>query len=294
MRVHGATAKAVGSKKGNEDAWSLHIASSGTTGVAVADGVTYLPEPGEAYPTGHPGQVAMRVAQTTAQFLGESSGSRSSEAVCMAFQVAGRWVDRYNLEYGFRPRLTTRTFRSSQAATLVAAWLWGDLSGGTRGFVGSVGDGVILKVGVHSSTLLSRDQLKRVHAYAWTRSWQTNEERWRFQRDVAKNAPLAVDDAGRSIGYGVIDGNARALAFLDIRAVELAYGERLVLASDAIRVCSDAADPDDDLGYAAVAELVRSEPDNANVPDVLIRYIRECEEKKGGRSDDATVVSIEG
>lgn len=290
MRLFGASAVAVDSKKGLEDAFAYESIGE-TFAAAVGDGVTYAPKPGEPYPYGDPRTVAMLAANAVTWYLARQPGSVLPHAVREAVAQAGRLVDVFNIERGHREH-DVLAYGACAATTLGVAWFWRGHDGGRHGFVGSLGDSVILKVTPASCELLSRDQLKAMQAYFRRRGFSSRDERRYFQRHVVKNSSSIKDDLGNLIGYGVIDGDVRAQAFLDIREVDLLPGERLVLATDAIRVCSAAEDADDVSGYDRVAEVARS-VHAADLPQALIDEIRACEVSKGATSDDATVVVME-
>lgn len=291
MRLVGASAVAVDSKKGLEDAFAFTNIGE-TFAAAVGDGVTYAPKSGAPYPYGDPQAVARIAVDAATWYLARQPGSLLPHAMREAVAQAGRLVDEFNIARGYRER-DEHEYGACAAAALVVAWCWKGSDGTRHGFVGSIGDSVILKVTPNGCELLSRDQLKAMQAYFRRCQFASKDERRYFQRHFVKNSNSIKDDRGNLIGYGVIDGNVRATqTFLDIREVDLLPGERLVLTSDALRVCSSVDDTDDASGYERVAAIVRG-ADAADVPRALIEEIRACEAAKTAPSDDATVVVME-
>lgn len=295
---------APGSKKPNEDRWDYAVSPFNLV-VAIGDGVTQALDPEGVYP----GKISWRAAHLAARRVVRSlrrtnPGPHDAQRLRDVIANANRDIRLLNTRlnrWHFDGDLATDRISS----TIVVAWLRALPDGCAEGFVASLGDPVCLLVPNQGApSLLTTDQLHACHAYSYesfrpqtgesTESARQRRHQW--QRGYARNNPGAEnpDKPGEYVGYGVLNGDPRALHFLDVRSVLMQPGDRLLVASDAVRASRDSEGrvPETAEDYARVATYVRA-GSIQRIPEALLALIRNDEIARDTRADDATVVIIE-
>ncbi len=292
MQVYSATQPG-STKKPNEDVCGYRVQGKVVTAI-VSDGMTQPLDKNGRYPT----EVAALASRITMGVLLQHL-SPETDSIHFAFKQASMAVAATNDAMG-RMVIHDHVHTARSAATVVATCLRQDDDGCMRGYVASVGDpvGFILNRG-DDFELVTHDQLALCHQFADEKfpkeeaSDQKERTRARlaWQRGEIRNNPNAKNNAGEKIGFGMIDGNADVVFFINVREVCLAQGELLVLASDAMRVhYRNNMEPS---SLTRVSRMVREKCHPLeDAPNKLIEDIRFEEGRWGVRADDATVLIV--
>lgn len=299
FRIRGLSQSAFGRHKPNEDRWDYAVSPHNIV-TAVADGVTQSPVDGDQYPRDVSWRAALLATRYVTRALkGRPPGPHDEQTLRDAVEEANRRIRQLNHRIG-----RWETINDRISTTLLVAWLRAMSDGGAEGYIASIGDPVGLSIaGVGKMELLTTDQLAECHRFSYTHfvpqgSESVEDARRRrhvWQREYARNNPDAVrpDDGNVHVGYGVLDGDPRALHFLCIRRVQLARGAKLLLASDALRALrKSGSDVESANDYDIIVDCVRANTVMV-LPEQIVGHIREAEMRHALRSDDATVVVIE-
>ena len=194
----------------------------------VADGVTQSSdEYHEGMATSHAAQAAMLTAQAVAAAL--ETAPDPTDAARAAAQSAVE---------------ITAAFNAAHQGPFPAAAVYvaGALRGGTLHF-SYIGDSMIVLVRNGARIRLSEQQTAHLRVYGSTSGLKITK---RELYDTITN------NASHPLGYGVVDGDPRALDFLRAASIALQPGDRVILSSDGI---------DKYLSYAPISALASLSPD---------------------------------
>ena len=200
----------------------------GETAFVVADGVTQNhDEYVEGMTTSHAGEVARLTAETIAAAL--ETAENPTAAARGAVQAAIAAAAEYNAAHpGPFPAAAVFVSGAIRAGTLHFAYL---------------GDSLITLIREGVRIRLSEQQTSHLRVYGSTKGLNITK---RELYDTITN------NAAHPLGYGIVDGEDRALAFLRAARVALQSGDRVILSSDGI---------DKYLSFAPVEELASLPPE---------------------------------
>lgn len=299
--LSGQSESPLGSKRPNEDRWDFKISPQNII-LAMGDGVTQMTDSQGVYPEKISWEAAqIATASIVHDLRQQSPGPHDAHSLRFAVHRANCQIRELNTQLRRCHTDTTESIGTS----IVVVWLHAQPNGSADGFIASLGDSVSLLVPSKGKpSLLTADQLHACHTYSYEHFHhrmgesvdEARKRRYKWEREFAQNNPDAVapDNPNEHIGYGALNGDPRALRFLDIRPVHMECGDRLVITTSALRVCRnelvDARETTTD--YSRVVRCVQECP-TIRIPRTLIEFIRDCEVASDTPAEDATVAVIE-
>lgn len=287
--------------KPNEDAFCIHL----DCGLAiVADGVSRSRRPDGTYPA----ELATLAPELFIRAAGEALATRQRfwepGTVREAVAAANTAIRKENEDRGITQAVNYDTVDYlGTTACILSLKAAADHAFGTFGFIGDPVAFFVRSDG--AAMLLTRDQLDGCHRFGRpyfkalaAREGLSDGEALRrrriWNRSYARNRREATDPDGHPVGYGVLTGEPGATHFFETRLVLARPGDRLILASDALRACAEIGELETEsaASYQSIIPIIRA-PDPAAVPEMLFQEIRTRERARKLRSDDATVVVVE-
>lgn len=284
--------------KPNEDAC---LANPALGLAVVADGVTRSRDGEGKYPSGSTLAPRLLVEQMEKVVL-DAPGGANREALSLGLALANSAIGQANAESGISEGLDFQS--RDYLGTTGVALLVKQEGQRTSAHFAFIGDPMLFHIRPTGEVaLLTRDQLRNCHQFgkptfdrlARLKGWSQREaarRRLLWQRRDVRNNAKARDTQGNLIGFGVLTGEAKALDFIETGSVEVGPGDRFVLASDALRACSAGHGAEKAEDYLSLSSLFYGTTTGA-CARLLVGAVRQAEQEKGLRSDDATVVVVD-
>lgn len=283
-------------EKPNEDGFI----SNGSTFAAIADGISRSNKADGTYPSEKSIVVPNALLQT---LFRELSGSVVSTAsMRRSFVVANEEINQINGLFGIT--VDTVDYQANDYFGTTGISLHVDLETG-KAILAYVGDPIAIYLPKDGQpVLLTKDQLHSCHNFSYGHfaslvspeftEKQAKAARLLFQRKDARNQPKATDPGGNLIGFGALTGEDSALHFLEVMELQLKPGDKLMLASDALRASAQISGHEDEtvFSYERAIEVIET-TSFEGIPAALIELTRQYEKLTNARSDDATFVMLE-
>lgn len=288
------------SDKPNED---CYLTDEHINFAALADGVTRSRSPAGEYPPGSTVAPQQFVHKTRDAIFREMPPVNNPKKIIReAFREANESIWSVNKIYDIPEKLNFDDV-DYLGTTGCVFWMCDAESG--KALLAFIGDVIALHIPFFAPPkLLARDQLYYCHRYAKPifaerikkEKFPPEEAKRRrliWQRREVRNNKFIRDSDGNFIGFGVLTGESSALDFVEIRCIDLKAKDRIILATDALSACIETGEEEETIShYSEILAFVKGLPSEDAAQRVL-EHIRNCEDEKNLRSDDATVIIVD-